>query len=137
MKKLRILFAMLVLIVGLLACDSKTTDVTVEYGSSDIYSQEDMVAAVSAIKSEFESWKGCELHAIRYASDDCNTAENIEWMNQLADGKNYTQCIEFLSDFHSPKEGGGPWDSDSEYTNWQWWLARSDGGNWELLTWGY
>ena len=24
-----------------------------------------------------------------------------------------------------------------EYTDWQWWLARSEGGDWELLTWGY
>ena len=25
----------------------------------------------------------------------------------------------------------------SEYTGWQWWLARSNGGKWKLMTWGY
>ena len=42
-----------------------------------------------------------------------------------------------FSDFHSPVEAGGAWEPDTEYTDWQWWLARSDGGKWKLLTWGY
>ena len=29
------------------------------------------------------------------------------------------------------------WDADTEYEGWQWWLARSEGGAWTLLTWGY
>lgn len=49
----------------------------------------------------------------------------------------FTQCIEFVSDFHSPKAGGGAWEMDSEYTAWQWWLARTDNGEWNLITWGY
>ena len=27
--------------------------------------------------------------------------------------------------------------SDEEYTDWPWWLARSDGGEWKLMTYGY
>lgn len=49
----------------------------------------------------------------------------------------FTQCIEFVSDFHSPKAGGGAWEMDYEYTAWQWWLARTDNGEWNLITWGY
>ena len=62
-------------------------------------------------------------------------------MNDLAPGQDlagdFTQCIMFKSDFHSPKNGGGAWNADAEYTDWQWWLARADGGEWRLLTWGY
>ena len=112
-------------------------NVTVDYGESSIYTQEDMDAAVNLIKDEFAAWDGCELHSIRYAGDECNSADNIKWMNELKDGAAFSQCIEFLSDFHSPVEGGGAWEADSEYTNWQWWLAREDGGDWQLLTWGY
>ena len=111
--------------------------VEVDYGTSELYSHSTMRSAISLIEQEFSSWEGCELHNIRYASDDCNSEENLKWMNELEEGKNYTQCIEFLSDFHSPKEGGGAWNADQEYTDWQWWLARTDGGRWELLTWGY
>ena len=45
--------------------------------------------------------------------------------------------IEFLTDFHSPVEGGGAWEPDTEYTDYQWWLAREADGGWELLSWGY
>ena len=34
------------------------------------------------------------------------------------------------------KNGGGAWNANEEYT-WSWWLARSEGGTWKLMTWGY
>lgn len=115
----------------------ESADVTIDYGKSDLYTEEDMDNAIALIKDEFASWEGCELHSIVYAGDDCSSAENIKWMNELSDGKSYTKCIEFLSSFHSPQNGGGAWNPDEEYKDWQWWLARADDGAWELLTWGY
>lgn len=105
-----------------------------------------MNAAIELIEKEFATWEGCELHSISYTSDECNSKENIDWMNGLTESGNYTvtdknaeftQCIEFVSDFHSPKTGGDAWETDHEYTNWQWWLARTDNGEWNLITWGY
>ena len=29
------------------------------------------------------------------------------------------------------------WEADKEYTDWEWWLARTADGGWQLLTWGY
>lgn len=118
------------------------SDVTIDYGSSSIYSKEDMDAAIKAIKSTFKDFEGCELHSISYSSDDqCNTPDHIAWMNELEtanDNKEtFDQCIMFTSDFHSPKNGGSAWNPDEEYTGWQWWLARSNGGKWKLMTWGY
>ena len=114
---------------------------SVDYGTSDLYSQDDMDSAITEFKKEFENWRGCELHSIRYAGDDCNSAENLEWLNSLNEGSNYTECIEFVTDFHSPVEDelleGTAWEPDEEYTDWQWWLARTEGGAWELVTWGY
>ena len=109
----------------------------INYGSSEIYSIEDMDAAIALIRKEFNSWEGCELHTIEYVGDECNSDENIDWMNTLEEGQSFTQCIEFTSSFHSPVEGGGAWEADEEYENWGWYLARSDGGDWHLLTWGY
>ena len=136
MRIIRVLSCVLLLAAVLSACGGRA-DVSVDYGTSSIYSKEDMEEAISVIKDEFGRWEGCELHTIEYDTDDCNSAENIQWMNDLNEGQNYTQCIAFLSNFHSPKAGGGAWDADREYKNWQWWLARSDGGKWDLLTWGY
>ena len=35
------------------------------------------------------------------------------------------------------KTGAGVWNPDFEYTNRRWWLARTEGGEWKLITWGY
>lgn len=114
---------------------------TIELGESELYSMSERTSAIEKILIEFERWEGCELHSLRYAGDQCNTQENIDWLNQLAEPRGleptFDRCIEFVSDFHSPKKAYGAWNADSEYKNWQWWLARSDGGEWHLLTWGY
>jgi len=121
--------------------DSNRTDITIDYGSSKLYSKKDMDDAIKLIIQEFDTWDGCELHSIEYSSDEECNSKNIAWMNQFEaanDAKEpFTQCIMFESDFHSPKEGGGAWNPDYEYTDWEWWLARSDGGKWKLMTWGY
>jgi D-alanyl-D-alanine carboxypeptidase len=113
----------------------------VDYGTSELYTQEEMDAAITEFKKEFENWLGCELHSVKYAGDECNSEENIAWLNSLKEGKNYTQVIEFITDFHSPVEEellkDTAWEPDKEYTDYQWWLAREDGGAWELVSMGY
>ena len=124
----------------LAACGDKK-EVTVDYGSSERYTKEDMDAAMEAIRAEFDTWKGCELHALCYGGDAQCTEENLRWLNELGQAQQgeggFTECMEFLSDFHSPKRDSGAWNADFEYTDWQWWLARRPGGEWVLLTWGY
>ena len=112
--------------------------VKIDYGTSSIYSKKDMDAAIKIIMKEFEAFEGCELHSLSYTSDEeCNTAENIAWMNQCKakdDPEVFTQCIAFNSSFRSPKTDSGAWNPDEE---WSWWLTRSDGGEWKLMTYGY
>lgn len=137
MKK-NIAFVLAIMMVFVFtACTNKTVTVDVDYGDSGLYSKEDMDTAARIILEEFAQMKGAELHSLNYTSDECNSQENIDWMNNLANKDvQYTQCIEFASKFQSPEEGGGSWIPDSEY-NWHWWLARTDGGEWELMTFGY
>lgn len=85
MKKY-LLFLGIIGLFALTACgkQAKMSDVTINYGSSSIYSKEDMDAAIKAIKTVFKDFEGCELHSISYSSDDqCNTADHIAWMNEL------------------------------------------------------
>ncbi len=115
----------------------KETDVSIDYGNSGIYTREELEEAAVQIKCKFASWEGCELQSMRYAGDECNSEENIRWMNELGGGQNYVQCAEFLMDFHSPVENSGAWEPDAEYTDYQWWLARTEDGGWEVMSWGY
>lgn len=117
--------------------EAETGSFKIDYKTSDLYSKEDMDAAIAEIMKEFDTWEGCEMHEISY-TDDQTCKDNIDYANELdADKKGYEDCIVFTSSFHSPKEGGGAWEADYEYEGWQWFLARVKDGSWELLTWGY
>ena len=111
--------------------------VAYDYGTSELYTREQLEEAAVQVKCEFAKFAGCELHSLRYAGDECNTPENLAWMNSLDEGKGYTQVCELITDFHSPVQGGGAWEADKEYKDYQWWLARTDDGGWQLLTFGY
>ena len=94
-----------------------------------------MDEAIDVIKKQFSSLRG-ELHSLSYTSDDaCNNEDNIAWMNELEEAndnkESFTQCISFDSSFRSPKNGGGAWNANEEYT-WSWWLARSEARNMEI-----
>ena len=114
-----------------------TEDFQIDYGNSSLFTYREMDRAIEKILEEFNTWEGCEMHSIRFAGDDCSNKENLDWLNFLREGHDFTQCIGFMSDFHSPKEAYGAWEADIEYRDWQWWLGSTDDGDWELVTWGY
>lgn len=118
-----------------------TTNIKIDYGASSIYTKAEMDEAIELIKKEFSTWDGCELHSISYSTDDACSESNIAWMNEMEKAtdaeETFTQCIMFKSDFHSPLHGGSGFNSNEEYTDWQWWLARSESGQWKLMTYGY
>ncbi len=118
------------------AWERRKNERSIDYGASALYSRADMDAAVDAILAEFDTWTGCELLNIRYTSDGENSPENLAWLNSLGEGHEFSECICFLSDFRSPKEAAGAWEPDREYTDWQWWLGRTENGGWELVSWG-
>lgn len=108
---------------------------TIDYGTSDVYSQEDMDSAINLIKERFSKWQGCKLYSISY-TDDGLCERELDYCNTLADdGIVYDQCIVFRTSFRSPIFGGGAWNANFKY-DWSWYLARSQNGTWELLTWG-
>lgn len=141
MKKIFILTLTLMLaLINLEAC----AYVKIDYGESKIYTMTDIDFASGLIEDKFNSWRGCTLKNIRYAGDDFNNAKNIAWLNELAaakgEEKNYVQCMKCLSDFYVSKDAAKydlTFEPDSNYKDWQWWLARAEGEDWELVSWGY
>ena len=111
--------------------------VSYDYGKSELYTAEELEQAAIQVKCEFSTFAGCELHSLRYAGDEFNTKENLEWLKSLDEGRNFVQVAKFTTDFHSPVEGGGAWEPDTEMKDWEWWLAREEGKGWLLVTNGY
>lgn len=113
--------------------------VIVDYGTSAVFTPEELAEAAVQVKCKFASFAGCELHSLSYAGDECNTEENLAWMNRLDESNEFVRVAAFVSDFHSPLRPAeeDSLEPDTEYTGWQWWLACTAEGAWQLLTWGY
>ncbi|MBQ6560220.1 MAG: M15 family metallopeptidase [Erysipelotrichaceae bacterium] len=112
------------------------TEVSIDYGKSVLYTKAELDEVFTRIKCQFASWKGVELHALRYAGDTCNNDENLAWLNSI-NGTNYSRIIEVFSDFHTPKDGFGTMEADHDYTDYQWWLACGEDGDWDIVSFGY
>ena len=63
MKKVIEMVVCCMLIVTLVGCkNAVTTNVKIDYGTSAIYTKEDMDSAIDTIKETFKSFEGCELY---------------------------------------------------------------------------
>lgn len=108
--------------VQFLICESA------QYTQAEI--QDAMDVAVSHFKKEFE---GCTLLTMEY-SEAKTASSGAAWAAQYG----AEEGIILLSSFDVDENGGdGGFNPNSTYTNWQWILTRSEGGKWELQTWGY
>lgn len=111
-------------------------DVAIDLSGSSLYTDEELRDAMLAVKCKFAAWAGCELHAVRYAGDDCASEENLAWLNSLEKGE-FTQVMELLMDFHTGDAADAAFNADYEYTDYQWWLGRTEDGSFEIVSWGY
>ena len=115
----------------------KDTDPEIDYGKSELYTEEELDEAMVQVKCQFASWEGCELEALRYAGDEFNTEENIKWLNESAEDKTYSKVIKITSDFHTPKSGYGSFEKDYDYLDYEWWLGCDEEGSWDIVQMGY
>ena len=114
----------------------------VDYGTSELFTEADMDAALDAILEQFCMWKGCVMKRIAF-TDDKTCTDDLKYVNGLRaeDTKEFDQAIVFMSDFHSPvgeDAEDSVWDEDTDYNDFSWHLGRTGAdGIWRLLTWGY
>lgn len=109
----------------------------INLGKSDVYLEEDLQYAADIIINVIGGWSSVEqVYDITYCGDELSE-DNLDYCNMLRDN-NYTQCAVFTSDFFtSDSAENDGFNSNSRYDDWMWYLAKTDDGEWELLTWGY
>ena len=85
MKKIITVMLCIVLVLLFAGCgkNGDTSKVEIDYGTSSVYSKEEIDSAIEIIKKQFASFEGCELHSLSYMPDEeCNNANNIECTNE-------------------------------------------------------
>ena len=134
MKKIVCIILCSLLAFSLCACGGNVSEAKTHNVESEIYSEEDIKAAIDTIKEEFKSdWKGCNLTEIYYAGDD-RSKDSKDW----ADRNNADEVIVLLSSFDVDSSGGnGSLNPNSTYNDWLWNLVRTNGGKWKHVDHGY
>lgn len=90
-------------------------------------------------------WWNCTPLNIRWSGIELDNAENVAYMNDLAEDhglhKKFTACMVFYSDFRSPPDPHDgkvtAWNYDSVYKNYTWYFGLYDDSEWKLMTFGY
>ena len=134
MKKIVYIMLCILLVCSLSACGGNVSKVNTHNVDSEIYSEEDINAAIDTIKKEFKTdWKGCTLTEIYYAGDD-SSKDHQDWANR----NNADEVIVLQSSFDVDSSGGdGSLNPNSTYNGWNWILVRTNGGQWQHVDHGY
>ena len=134
MKKIVYIMLCILLVCSLSACGGNVSKVNTHNVDSEIYSEEDINAAIDTIKKEFkDDWKGCTLTEIYYAGDD-SSKDHQDWANR----NNADEVIVLQSSFDVDSSGGdGSLNPNSTYNGWNWILVRTNGGQWQHVDHGY
>lgn len=99
---------------------------------SDLYSADDINAAITVIEEEFAAdWDKCTLKEIGYAGDDV-----VKKNKSYKDDYKADEVIVLLSSF-DVGDSEGSLEPGTSYDKWQWILVRKDGGEWEHVDHGY
>lgn len=116
---------------------NNTEHTTVNLGESDVLSEESLQSAANVILDEIGGWDSVKkVYDVTYCGDEIS-ADNLDYCKELGE-KSYVQCAVFKSSFltaNSARSGG--LNPNDHYDDWMWYLAKTDDGEWELLTWGY
>ena len=108
-------------------------------GTSEVYSQEDLQAAVDTIMNTVDNeWQvKVEMQEIFYQWDE-ESANQLSYCQEL--NPEVDECVFFKTNFYIPEqeaEMAGAFEPNTTLTDYQWYLGKSNGWEWNVLTAGY
>ncbi len=103
--------------------------------TSEIYSDEDLQAAVDKIVSYFDI--KVEMQEITYQWDE-ESANQLSYCKEL--NPEVDECVFFKTNFYIPQQDAvmaWAFEPDTTLTDYEWYLGRTAGGEWNVLSAGY
>ena len=112
------------------------TEYEIDYGTSDVYSEEDLESAVSTIMDTFNNeWEiKCEMLKLAYLGDE-KAATELDYCKEL--DPEIEECVVFTSDFHVPDtdaQMAWAFEPNADISDWTWYLGRTNKWEWKILT---
>ena len=142
MKRILSLFLLFALLLSLTSCGGMTLFSNVSSANSEIYTDEEIAAAMDEVKKNFKRiWKGCVLLDISYKGDAILDIYNYK---EYAKQYQADDVIVISIDFYVPSLASIPGfgdihgvETNHKYEDWSCILLRYDGGDWEYIGGGY
>ncbi len=108
-------------------------------GTSEIYSDEELQAAVDTIMNTVDNeWQvKVEMQEIFYQWDE-ESANQLSYCKEL--NPEVDECAFFKTNFYIPQQDAvmaWAFEPDTTLTDYEWYLGRTAGGEWNVLTAGY
>ena len=136
MKKLFILFCVVIICFNFTACNRGVADnVSINLGATDKFSEDEFEAAANCVINKFkQTFGGCELTDLWY-DKEMQEAEAMGYKDE--DESNNIMVL--MSNFDVDSSGGdGSFEPNSTISGWKWLLSRdSEEGKWKVYDWGY
>lgn len=135
MRRILCAFVLCVMAAALFGCGGgNASEVQVITGESELFTEREIEQAMETAMDYFRrEFDGCTMTKIEY-NEEKVLAAGEAWARTYDDAEG----IVLLSSFDVDASGGdGSLNPNSTYSNWQWVLTRSKGGEWVLRTWGY
>jgi len=131
MKKLKILLITILTAFILCGCSNDISNMSIDYGESTIYSEQDMDDATKVILDHFKNWSyGYTLYTVSYSGDEFSLKE-LEYRRKS--NPDIDECIVFYTSFLTPDRNNTGFTPNEVHSMWKYILVRSDNGKWEIV----
>lgn len=136
-KYISVIFTFL-LIICLCACakEAKTIgvfeDASIILNEYDKITDEEWQKILELVEAEFETWPGFVMHYI----EDVSVGNDTSYAELLTDDVEFDMGVTLKSSFTTGEKAWSGFDKNITYENFYWYLARTNEGQWQLITYG-
>ena len=121
---------------------SRIENVEIDYGESELFSQEELKKAVEVVLDDYQQGSYCDVLKVEYMGDDRAEHEFNYWIVEDMERNLYDYridgCAVFATTFKTwerlPEPSREP---DTVYSNWNYVVAKKADGEWFLISQGY
>ncbi len=138
MKKFICVIITLLLMFSLCACAKGDEakgffeDASIVLNEYDKLPDDEWKEVLSIVEKEFETWPGFIMHHI----EDVYVGTDTSYCEMLSDGAEFDMCVTLKSSFTTGENAWSGFAENVTYENFNWYLARTKDGEWQLVEYG-
>ena len=107
-------------------------DASIVLNEYDKLPDEEWKEVLSIVENKFNTWPGFVMHYI----EDVYVGTNTSYCEMLSNGVEFDMCIILKSSFTTGENAWSGFSENVTYEDFNWYLARTKDGEWQLVEYG-